>query len=282
MVVLKLHRNQSYTKPLYPIAEKTEITMKKIYYIGILTSFILFSCKENNTSNKKKKTETIVKIENISIAEIISIPENFKKKYEIKKEEDLSYDGIKRTQFRIVIPSGLDKITVENNIKHSVLKSYEKEKTDGISILVYEKGDNIESAFSVAKGDFAPNGKWENIEKGVSLGKYKLNIDLNEPYFKPKEKSEKANSPVVLYKSEKYDRAKRKFVKAYSVPLSNSAREWTKENIIVNVPNNSKGKIIDVYKEKLNGGSEIIRYKVQVKYKGKNYKGWINSEEIKK
>jgi len=256
--------------------------MKKIYYIGILTSFILFSCKENNTSNKKKKTETIVKIENISIAEIISIPENFKKKYEIKKEEDLSYDGIKRTQFRIVIPSGLDKITVENNIKHSVLKSYEKEKTDGISILVYEKGDNIESAFSVAKGDFAPNGKWENIEKGVSLGKYKLNIDLNEPYFKPKEKSEKANSPVVLYKSEKYDRAKRKFVKAYSVPLSNSAREWTKENIIVNVPNNSKGKIIDVYKEKLNGGSEIIRYKVQVKYKGKNYKGWINSEEIKK
>lgn len=256
--------------------------MKKIYYIGILTSLILFSCKENKSSNPKEKEEIPEIAKNISIDEIINIPKDFSKNYDIEKEEDISYGGIKRTQLRIVIPSGLDKETVENNIKYSVIESYEKEKSDGISILVYEKGDNIESAFSVAKGDFAPNGKWENIEKGISLEKYKLNIDLNEHYFKPKEKSEETNSSIVLYKSEKYDRTKRKFVKAYSVPLSNSAREWTKENIIVNVPNNSKGKIIDIYKEKLNGGSEIIRYKVEVKYKGKNYKGWINSDEIKK
>jgi hypothetical protein len=256
--------------------------MKKTYYIGILISFILFSCKENNSSNKKEKTETIELTTNISINQIISIPNDFIKNYEIKKEEDLSYSGIKRTQLRIVVPSGLDKSTVENNIKSAVIESYNKIKSDGISILVYEKGDNIESAFSVAKGDFAPNGKWEEISNGISLDNYKLNIDLNEPYFQPKESTSEINATITLYKFEEWNRTKGDFVKAYFVPLSNSAREWNEENIIVKVPNNSKGKIIDVYKEKITGGSEIIRYKVEVEHKGKTYEGWINSDEIKK
>jgi hypothetical protein len=256
--------------------------MKKIYYIGILTFLILFSCKENKSSNQKEKVEISEIAKNISIDEIINIPKDFSKSYDIEKEEDISYGGVKRTQLRIVIPSGLDKETVENNIKYAVIESYNKKESNGISILVYENGDNIESAFSVAMGDFAPNGKWEEIDSGFSLENYKLNIDLNEPYFKPKETTTEKNASVILYISEEWNRTKRAFVKANSVPLSNSAREWNEENIIVKVPNNSKGKIIDVYKEKITGGYEIIRYKVKVKYKGKTYEGWINSDEIKK
>ncbi|HEX9826675.1 MAG TPA: hypothetical protein VGA80_08760 [Flavobacteriaceae bacterium] len=256
--------------------------MKKAYYIGILFAVVCFSCKENSTSKKQEKTETTELTNKISINEIISVPKDFIKNYEIKKEEDLGYGGIKRTQLRIVIPSGLEKNTVENNIKYAVIESYNKKESDRISVLVYEKGDNIESAFSVGKGDFAPNGKWEEISSEISLENYKLNIDLNEPYFKPKETTTEINASVILYKSEEWNRAKRAFVKANSVPISNSAREWTEENIIVKVPNNSKGKIIDVYKEKITGGSEIIRYKVEVRHNGKTYEGWINSDEIKK
>ena len=275
-------RNEIIANPVVPNYGKTKKNMKKAYYIGILIAFMCFSCKENKTSNKQEKAETTELTNKTSINEIISISEGFMKNYEIKKEEDLSYGGIKRTQLRIVIPSGLDKETVENNIKYAVIESYSKNESNGISILVYENGDNIESAFSVAKGDFAPNGKWDEISSGISLENYKLNIDLNEPYFKPKEKTTEKNASVILYKAEEWNRTKRAFVKANSVPLSNSAREWTEENIIVKVPNNSKGKIIDVYKEKITGGSEIIRYKVEVKYKGKTYEGWINSDEIKK
>ncbi|MBO0593929.1 hypothetical protein I2486_21200 [Cellulophaga sp. E16_2] len=256
--------------------------MKKIYYVGILTSLIFFSCKENKGSNQKEKVEITEIVEKISIEAIINIPKDFSKSYDIKQEEDISYGEVKRIQLRITIPNGLDKVTVENNIKHSVIESYKKVKPDGISILVYENGDNIESAFSVAKGDFAPNGKWEDIKNGVSLENYKLNIVLNEPYFKPKETTPEKNASVILFKSEEYNRTKKAFVKANSVPLSNSAREWTDDKIIVKVPNNTKGKIIDIYKEKIIGGSEIIRYKVEVKYKGKTYEGWLHSDEIKK
>ena len=256
--------------------------MKKTYYVGILISFVLFSCKENNTLNKKDKAETLELTDNVSINQIISIPNDFIKNYEIKKEEDLSYDGIKRIQIRIVVPSGLDKSTIENNIKYAVIESYNKIKSAGISVLVYEKGDNIESAFSVAKGDFAPNGKWEEISNGISLNNYKLNVNLNDPYFQPKEKTSEINTIITLYKSEEWNRAKGEFVKATFVPLSNSAREWNEENIIVKIPNNSKGKIIEIYKEKITGGSEIIRYKVAVTHQGKNYEGWIHIDEIKK
>jgi len=257
---------------------------KTVNFIGLFTiSFLLiYSCKvDNKNVNESSSTNENV-ASNMTIEEKVELPIDFTKVYTVQKVEDLGYAGINRRQIRITVPSGLDKIAVENNLKHAVIEYYKMYNPDGLSIVAYENGDNVESAFTVGMAVFAPDGLWENIESNKPLENFELNIELKEAYFQPKEKQIEIGSTVTLFKETEWSKTERKSVPAKSVPISNSAREWTAENIIVKIPNNTKGTILEIHKEKLVDGSEFIRYKVEVSYNGKKYQGWINSEEIKK
>ncbi len=227
-------------------------------------------------SGSDKGTTTAVKK---TIDEMVKIPTYFMKNYSLEKEEDLSHNGIVRTQLRITVPIGLSKYDIENNIKNAVIECYKKTESDGISVLVFEKGDNIESAYSVAMGEFAPMGNWSLVQTNAALSTFKLKVEYKDAYFNPKSQTFKKGGSIKLYQEKAGSRAERKMVKVTSVPLSKSAREWTDEFIIVKISNNTSAKIIDIYKEKLTDGSEFIRYRVETQYNGKKYSGWINSEE---
>jgi hypothetical protein len=251
-------------------------TKKGIFVIAFILAIAFHSCKSGQNNQEKDQSKSV------TLEEKISLPVGFVIKYKIIKEEDLSYNGIKRFQYRITIPSTLNKEDVENNIKQIVLSNYKRFQLDGISILVFEEGDFISGAYTVAMGEFAPFGDWSKIEKNKPLQSYELKIEYKEKYFQPKEITLDKGSIVTLYKDKEWNIDQKKFVKATSVPLSNSTREWNKENIIIKIPNNTSAKILDVYKEKLIDDSEFIRYKVTVTYQGKKYEGWINNEEVKK
>ena len=163
------------------------MTMKKskqLIRLFFLITIVFYSCNSKNSKNINNTAvndnEQAVTIENK-----IQIPVDFNKQYEIRKEEDLSYSNITRKQLRITVPSELSKSDLENNIKHLVIEYYKSKKPDGISVLVYEKGDNVESAYTVAMGEFAPFGNWEKINKNTSLNDYQLNIEFKESYFQP-------------------------------------------------------------------------------------------------
>lgn len=253
--------------------------LKSSFFIFLILSLSLFmSSFKNNTSSKYAFPNNNQGY--LPIDKKIVLPVGFHKKYTIQKEENLSYKNINRRQIRITIPSGLKKSEVRDNIKHAVKQIYKKYKPDGISILVFEAGDNIESFYTVAKGDFAPYGIWKKIRKNIPLKDYELSIKTKESYFQPKSGIVKKGSSVKIYNDKKYDLNKRKFVKAKNISLSNSAKSWMTEDIIVKVPNYSVATIVDSYKEKLINGSELIRYKVKVNYKGKTYIGWVHGEQI--
>lgn len=248
-------------------------TSINLLVLTLLIGFSLTSCNSNN--NKGTSTHP----EKKTIEEIVQIPTDFTLNYTLEKEEDLSYNGIVRNQLRITIPTGLTKEDIENNIKKAVLDCFKKNESDGISVLVFEKGDNIESAYTVAMGEFAPMGNWNLVQTNANLSTFKIKIEFKEAYFNPKAQTFKKGDSVKLYKEKAWSRTERKMVNVTSVPLSKSAREWTEEFIIINIPNNTLAKIVEIHKEKLTDGSEFIRYQVETQYNGKKYTGWINSEE---
>lgn len=251
--------------------------MKLSIYL-LLLSLLYISCSESpkqkvikqkveNKSNNFKKNQTI--------NDLITLPANFQAKYKIAKTEDLSYknktgENINRRQVRITVPSDLDKEELKKNIKFITKKIYNKYNPNGISILVYENGDNIMSAYTVAKGDFAPYGMWGKISSNNNLQNHKLSIIINDAYFQPKKKTFKIGSTIKLFNKDEN-----------TVALSKSINSWVKEDIVVYVSNNTKGKIIKIHKENITQGYEFIRYKVSVSKNGKTYKGWIHDFDVK-
>jgi len=246
--------------------------MKLSIYL-ILLSFLYISCSESPKQKIESKTISVKK--NFTINDLITLPANFQAKYKIARTEDLSYKNktgknINRRQIRITIPSDLTRDELKKNIKLITKKIYNKYKPNGISILVYENGDNIMSAYTVAKGDFAPYGMWSKISSDNNLQNHKLSILINEAYFQPKKKTFTKGSTVKLFNKDDKN-----------VALSKSINSWVKEDIIIYVPNNTKGKIIKVHKENIAQGYEFIRYKVSVSKNGKTYKGWVHDFDVK-
>lgn len=238
--------------------------MKSFIYLGIMLSLLFISCSKD-----------------ITIDDLVVLPADFEPRYKIQNEEDLSYSNINRRQIRITVPYGLNKVELENNLKHATKFVYNKYKPDGISVFAYEDGDNVMSAYTVAKCDFAPFGDWGKISASNKLDNYKVQIDIRDAYFKPKTSTFEKGSVVKLFREEKWDRNKKDFVPAKDVALSKSINSWVEEDIIAYVQNNSSAKILDVYKEKFPDGSDFIRYKVLVSIKGKNFEGWVHGEEVR-
>ena len=252
---------------------------KTVNFIVLITlSILLIYCKDVNQSNSTNENVA----SKMTIEEKVELPGNFTKVYTVQEVEDLSYAGIDRRQIRITLPTGLDKITVQNNLKHAVIEYFKIYSPDGLSVVAYENGDNIENAFTVGMAVFAPDGLWEKIESNKPLDNFELIIELKEAYFQPKEKQIEIGSIVTLFNETEWSKSERKLVPAKSVPISNSAREWTDENIIVKIPNNTTAVILEIHKEKLVDGSAFIRYKVEASNNDKKYQGWINSDEIRK
>lgn len=238
--------------------------MKLLVYLEILLSLVFISCSKE-----------------ITIDNLIVLPADFESRYKIQNEQDLSYNDINRIQIRITVPHGLNENELENNLKHVTKFVYNKYKPDGISIFVYENGDDVMSGYTVAKSDFAPFGEWDKISSNNSLQNYKLKIDIRESYFKPKVTTLEKGSSVKLFREKKWDIKKKDFVPATNVALSKSINSWAEEDIIAYAINNSSAKIVDVHVEKLTDGSDFIRYKVLVSIEGKDYEGWVHGEEVK-
>ena len=242
----------------------------------------LIGCKNESERDVSKNDDLIQEEQSsdiITINDIINIPTDLIVAYKIVKEENLSYSNINRRQIRISIPLGLTRQDITLNIYHSIKMTYNKYKPDGISVFVHQITDGSKFGGIIANADFAPYGKWDKIKSGVPLNKFDVNIDIQEWYFKPQEKTIKIGSNVKLSDT-KWDSGRKEFVPANYVPISKSINSWFDEDIIVRVPSNANVTILDDYKERLSNGEMFIRYKVKVLYKGKTYIGWVHGDEV--
>ena len=116
---------------------------------------------------------------------------------------------------------------------------------------------------------YAPNGEWgdagENAAKEVS-------IQLGDLYFQEKEADTPGQGSKVTLTS----------TDGSSIGISRSRDEWTRDQIIANMPSGSTAMVLERYEKALSADFLFIRYRVRTTYNGNQVEGWVHEEEISK
>lgn len=125
--------------------------------------------------------------------------------------------------------------------------------------------------YSAGRCVLAPDGKWENT-KVASNSNLEAIVEVNPVYFKKSEAISSVNMVKLV---------PNKWLHNSLVSLSDVYESWEESHTIAKIPVGTKAIILETKSEAM-GNEELIRYKIKVNYKGKNYVGWVNSEDIAK
>lgn len=197
------------------------------------------------------------------------LPEDFRSSYNFQYAQDFSYQKVIRKSINITVAKGLSKTDIESNIKYSIkeyLTSQEK-AINALSVFVYRDSDEEFSTYTVARGIFAPNGKWEDADKFRSYADCKLVIDYRDNYFKidsDPNNNLKIGQKVVIKKGSR---------------LSISPGNWTDEETILKLSEDTPAVIIE-RKVLPIGEFDMIRYKITVNSDEGDITGWVHSYNI--
>lgn len=92
------------------------------------------------------------------------------------KEENLDYADIERRSYRVIVSVDTTDIQIKDTIRKITREKYEENPDiDGISIFVYLEGMDPEG-IAYFRGEWCPDGKWENIQETTNRSNYKFSI----------------------------------------------------------------------------------------------------------
>lgn len=194
---------------------------------------------------------------------IFNLPDNFEKKYKtILRDQSSYFYHIERRTYAIILPNGLTKQELENNIKDS-LNTFlaDKGNISAVMVFVYRDTDRERDVYTIARGTFAPYGDWSKASEFISYENNKLVIDYQDNYF------EKEDDPRKLMNiGDTITLAKKVFLS--SLPDND-------DNIVFKTISNVDAQIINKIVYPM-GSSDLIRYMVKID----DVTGWVGSWEI--
>lgn len=126
----------------------------------------------------------------------LAVPAGFKPVYTFLRAEDSSIrdrntlETIKRKTVSITLQDGLDRQTVELNLKHAAKDLYEKEKPHALIVYGYSKGETGASPYSVGVLTYAPYGDWARAGEKPSPDKYQAVVEIKDSYLNPEPDAE--------------------------------------------------------------------------------------------
>jgi len=197
-------------------------------------------------------------------------PADFESAYTFLFTQNYNYGDVTRKRITIAVSEGLNKADVEYNIKKAIQNHLSKNKTvNALSIFVVRNSDeNYFSTYTIARGTFAPNGRWEDAKNFTSYSQNKLVIDYRDNYFTKKKNPKKelnAGQTIIIKKG---------------TTISSSPGDWTDDETILKLSDNIKAIIVE--KKLLPIGEfDIIRYKIKLNINNNEILGWIHSYNIK-
>lgn len=121
----------------------------------------------------------------------LAVPADFKPVYTFLRSEDSTIkdrntlETIKRKTVSITLPDGLDRQTVELNLKHAAHNLYEKEKPHALIVYGYRKGETGASPYSVGMLTYAPYGDWGRAGEKPPPDKYQTVVEVKDSYLNP-------------------------------------------------------------------------------------------------
>lgn len=92
-------------------------------------------------------------------------------KVKVARVDDASYGSVKRYVYRVVMPGNPPVGHVETALRWLILKARLKGKFNALGFFVYRSESEIDGIYTVAKGDYAPNGDWADAAT-VHTGDY--------------------------------------------------------------------------------------------------------------
>jgi hypothetical protein len=203
----------------------------------------------------------------VDLSKQLNIPKHFTPRYSIHSVEDFSIPGAVRKAVKITVPKGLSRSELTLNLKHAVKSIYRNYQPDAISVVAYKSGTDHKGYYTAGKCDFAPGGDWGKAKHGTPVERLSTKIEINEMYFKKEEELLEIGSKVTLVET------------SGQVAISNRPDDWGDENIIIRVPVGTPATIIG---HKRYSDINMIRYRVDFQYRGKNRIGWVHKWNISK
>lgn len=90
---------------------------------------------------------------------------------------------------RITLAAGLDRATVTANLEHALVATHARHKAAGetpsaVCVLAYRPSDDLEGAYTVGKGDYAPSGRWEDADASVPIERWRTSLQVSDEYFR--------------------------------------------------------------------------------------------------
>lgn len=176
---------------------------------------------------------------------------------------------------RITVPGDLTREVLAATIEHALRATYEghakgADKPAAVCVFAYKAGDDLQGAFTVAKGDFAPNGKWEDADAAVPIAGWRAVVTVRDEYFAPAPAMRFGTSTKVSLVALGVD----------NKPLAEGkvnvlAGYPDREPVAASVPNGTAAEVVEGRTYLVSKEMSFAFYRVRLKVKGEIVEGWV-------
>lgn len=179
--------NNKSKKPLKDVRLKD--ASSKQWIVGIIivaVVLILFSVIFNSCTNEDSQSTSSTSSQLSSV------------QYEIIREEDISYATAKRLSIDVAITNNPATKAHVVAVSEKIINDY-KNKADAIAIFFYYDKGQVEGAYTLAKAEWAPNGKWEDADQKTNqmlTYEYADAIDTKRTVSVPTEKEREISNAM--------------------------------------------------------------------------------------
>jgi hypothetical protein len=127
--------------------------------------------------------------------------------------------------------------------------------------------DIANSAWTVGKAVYAPNGRWEDAAEAMAM---KVSVELGDLYFQKQAKDVPKKGTEITLKS----------ANGTAVSVSRSRDVWTEDHIITKVPSGTPATVVSRYEKALSANYVFVRYQISASLQGRTVEGWVHEEEV--
>lgn len=177
---------------------------------------------------------------------------------------------------RITVPGDLSREVLTATVEHALRATYEghakgADKPAAVCVFSFRADDDLQGAFTAAKGDYAPGGRWEDADAAVPLASWRTVVTLSEEYFAP------APAAMRFGTSTKVSLAA---LGADKKPLPDGkvnvlAGYPDREPVAASVPTGTVAEVVEGRTYFVSKTMSFAFYRVRLKVKGELVEGWV-------
>ena len=175
---------------------------------------------------------------------------------------------VPRLTVRASVPRGLPRDELRANVCHALVTSLASAGValGAVDVLAYSTED-VDGAFSAAKGTYAPEGDWAKADADIPQHQWQMTFEFASGYFEAKAPALAVGAAVVLAREG-----------GGTVAVSKDPKNSTDEFIIARVPSKTRARVMDAKEFPLADGKTIVRYDIETV--GAKQRGWVWAADV--